>query len=106
MNPKTALITGCSAGGVGDALARSFHRNGVRVFATARDLSKTADLEALEMEVIQIDVVDPDSVRKAVDVIRKVTGGSFDILIMPALVRHRVCLGRGVFNSFFVPKYN
>jgi hypothetical protein len=56
--------------------------------------------------VIQIDVVDPDSVRKAVDVIHKVTGGSLDILIMPALVRHSVSLGIDVFNSFFVPKYN
>jgi hypothetical protein len=51
-------------------------------------------------------VVDPDSVRKAVDVIHKVTGGSLDILIMPALVRHSVSLGIDVFNSFFVPKYN
>jgi NAD(P)-dependent dehydrogenase (short-subunit alcohol dehydrogenase family) len=81
MRPKTALITGCSAGGVGKALARSFHRKGLEVFATARDLSKVADLEVLGLDVIQLDVVDPDSVREAVDVVREATGGSLDILV-------------------------
>lgn len=37
---KSASITGCSKGGIGAALAQEFHRNGVRIFATARNLAK------------------------------------------------------------------
>lgn len=43
--PKTALITGCSEGGIGHALALEFSHRGVHVFATARTPSKMASLE-------------------------------------------------------------
>ena len=36
------LITGCSQGGIGDALAQEFSSRGYRVFAAVRDVSKAA----------------------------------------------------------------
>lgn len=36
MGQKTVLITGSSEGGIGDALAKEFHKRGLQVFATAR----------------------------------------------------------------------
>jgi len=41
MAVRSILITGCSRGGAGAALARKFHQNGFRVFATARDSAKS-----------------------------------------------------------------
>jgi hypothetical protein len=49
MSPKTALITDCSAGGVGKCFSRDrfIVKNLYEFFATARDFSaKLADLEA------------------------------------------------------------
>jgi 1-acylglycerone phosphate reductase len=62
MAQNTVLITGCSPGGIGDALARELHRSGWLVFATARNITKLADLEALGMETMQLDVASDDSI--------------------------------------------
>lgn len=78
---KSVLITGTSAGGIGDALARSFHRHGLRVFATARDLTKIGHLKDMGMEVLQLDVVDPESVARAVEAVKVATGGGLDFLV-------------------------
>ncbi|KAK7974410.1 hypothetical protein PG989_016258 [Apiospora arundinis] len=42
----TVLITGCSDGGLGSALALAFHDAGFHVYATARDGAKMGDLYA------------------------------------------------------------
>jgi 1-acylglycerone phosphate reductase len=78
---KTVLITGCSAGGIGDALAKAFHKKGLRVFATARNLAKVEQLKALGLEVIQLDVVDDESIRQAVEKVKAATGGTLDFLV-------------------------
>ncbi|KAF3002822.1 hypothetical protein E8E14_006001 [Neopestalotiopsis sp. 37M] len=79
---RTVLITGCSEGGIGHALAEEFHRRGLRVFATARNLSKVEHLRALAgLEIIQLDVADPTSVRAAADEVRNRTGGVLDYLV-------------------------
>ncbi|KAG0652607.1 Cyclochlorotine biosynthesis T [Hyphodiscus hymeniophilus] len=81
MAQKTVLITGCSAGGIGDALAKAFHKNGLRVFATARNLAKVHELRAIGMDVFQLDVVDEVSVRQAVEKVKTATGGTLDFLV-------------------------
>lgn len=79
---RTVLITGCSEGGIGHALAEEFHRRGLRVFATARNLGKVEHLRALAgLEIIQLDVADPASVRAAADEVRTRTGGVLDYLV-------------------------
>jgi 1-acylglycerone phosphate reductase len=78
---KSVLITGCSAGGIGDALAQSFHRRGLRVFATARNLSKVQHLKDMGLELVELDVTDTRSRESAVEHVKASTGGTLDILI-------------------------
>lgn len=67
---KTALITGTSTG-IGLATSLHFARNGYRVFAGMRNLSKAGPLEAaaaeesLPVETIQLDICDDASVAAA-----------------------------------------
>ena len=78
---NTVLITGCSAGGIGDALAQSFHGKGHRVFATARDLSKIEHLKGMGMTILPLDVSSMLSVNEALKAVSAATGGSLDILV-------------------------
>lgn len=66
MVQKTVFITGCSAGGIGEVLAKAFHKKGLRVFATARNLAKVEQLKALGVDFLQLDVVDEVSIKHAV----------------------------------------
>lgn len=81
MAPRSVLITGCSKGGAGEALARQFQQNGFRVFATGRTLSKIQHLLAEGIEVIELDVLDSQSIEKAVGIVSGMTSGTLDILI-------------------------
>jgi len=78
---KTVLITGTSEGGIGDALAKEFHRKGLRVIATARNLAKVQHLKDLGLEIVPLDVVDPVSIQDAVKSVETLTGGKLDILV-------------------------
>ncbi|CAG9947795.1 unnamed protein product [Clonostachys rosea f. rosea IK726] len=83
-NPKNSvLITGCSAGGIGAALAQVFQEKGYDVFATARTPSKISrELStASNVTILTLDVVSSKSITAAVESVRKVTGGKLDILI-------------------------
>ncbi|RAL13638.1 SDR family oxidoreductase [Aspergillus homomorphus CBS 101889] len=60
----SVLITGCSPGGIGNSLAREFHRNGLRVFATARDADTLQDLTSIGIETLSLVVDDQESVRR------------------------------------------
>ncbi|KIW10887.1 hypothetical protein PV08_10186 [Exophiala spinifera] len=79
--PRTILITGCSDGGLGAALAIQFHRRGDRVFATARNPAKMASLTALGIETLKLDVLSDDSVKACVDEVSALTGGTLNMLI-------------------------
>ncbi|RAL13417.1 SDR family oxidoreductase [Aspergillus homomorphus CBS 101889] len=80
---KTALITGCSAHGIGSALAQAFHARGVHVFATARSLTKMSHLakEYPDMTLLELDVTSPQDIEKAVATVRAHTGGTLDFLV-------------------------
>ncbi|MEX2236706.1 MAG: SDR family oxidoreductase [Dehalococcoidia bacterium] len=79
------LITGTSSG-FGKLAALKFARGGDRVFASMRDTSKGAELqkiaddEGLALSVIQLDVLDDASVKKAVETVLN-DAGSIDILV-------------------------
>lgn len=81
MVAKSVLITGCSEGGIGDALAKVFHSKGLRVFATARNLAKVQHLAAMGVEILPLDVVNSASIAAAVGGITKLTGGTLDFLV-------------------------
>ncbi|ROV91969.1 hypothetical protein VSDG_07628 [Cytospora chrysosperma] len=54
---KTVLITGCSEGGMGAALAVAFQQAGFSVYATARDTSKMAGLSRAGIETLTLDII-------------------------------------------------
>jgi len=72
----TVLITGCSEGGMGAALAEEFHRSGYNVYATARDQSKMASLSALGIKTVTLDIQSQESIDHCVESISQL-----DILI-------------------------
>lgn len=71
MPQKSILITGCSDGGIGAALAAEFQLRGLRVFATARDPSKMARLTDLNIETLALDVTSESSIEQAVTIVRE-----------------------------------
>ncbi|KAJ9659937.1 hypothetical protein H2198_002827 [Neophaeococcomyces mojaviensis] len=92
MSQRTVLITGCSDNSLGAALAHAFHAQGLRVFATARDLSKSSSLKAAGIECLELDVLSTDSITSCVSKVSELTGGTLDILINNA--------GRGHYMPF------
>ncbi|OTB05041.1 hypothetical protein M426DRAFT_320353 [Hypoxylon sp. CI-4A] len=73
---RSVLITGCSDGSVGAALAVAFHNAGLHVYATARNASKMKRLESLGIETRTLDVLSDSSIAACVESIP-----SLDILI-------------------------
>jgi len=63
---RSVLITGCSDGGLGSALAVAFHEAGFHVYATARTISKMKRLSALGIETKELDVLSDSSIAKCV----------------------------------------
>jgi short-subunit dehydrogenase len=63
--PGPVLITGCSSG-IGRAAALSLHQAGFTVYATARQTSALAELSALGLRTLALDVTDEESMTQAV----------------------------------------
>ncbi|TCI85531.1 SDR family oxidoreductase [Tenacibaculum sp. M341] len=82
---KNILITGTSTG-VGFESAILFAKEGFKVYASMRNLEKSNTLqqkiteENLNIEIIQLDVTDNNSIEKAVDYIT-VKDGKIDVLL-------------------------
>jgi 1-acylglycerone phosphate reductase len=73
---RSVLITGCSDGGIGAALAVAFHEAGLHVYATARDPSKMEQLVSLGIKTITLDIQSESSIAACVSKL-----SSLDILI-------------------------
>jgi 1-acylglycerone phosphate reductase len=79
---KSVLVTGCSDGGLGSALALTFAQRGLLVFATARSTAKMTKLDNLpNVRLLTLDITKPEDVRAAVASVKKETGGSLDFLV-------------------------
>ncbi|KAG9237400.1 hypothetical protein BJ875DRAFT_156366 [Amylocarpus encephaloides] len=63
---RTVLITGCSDGGLGAALAIAFHNAGLHVYATARTPSKMSHISSLGIETLVLDVLSDTSIASCV----------------------------------------
>ncbi|KAI0135343.1 putative short-chain dehydrogenase/reductase [Daldinia grandis] len=88
MTRKSVLITGCSEGGIGAALALEFHAQGCQVFATARDVSKMQSLSEQGIETLALDVNSDESIAAAFATVQKATDGTLDYLINNAGINH------------------
>jgi 1-acylglycerone phosphate reductase len=62
---RTVLITGCSDGGLGAALALAFHTAGLKVYATARNSAKLGQCSSAGIETLIIDVLSSESIQNA-----------------------------------------
>jgi 1-acylglycerone phosphate reductase len=80
---KSVLITGCSDGGIGSALAAAFQRRGHTVFAAVRNRQKASALTSLpNVTIVTLDVTDKHSIAQAVQVVREQTGDKgLDVLV-------------------------
>lgn len=78
---RTILITGCSDGSLGSALAIAFQKAGWRVFASARNISKLKNAEAAGIETVIMDTTSDESIANSVSQVEKLTGGSLDALL-------------------------
>lgn len=76
ISKRTVLITGCSDGGLGAALAIAFHEAGLKVYATARNPSKMSNLASLGIEVLTLDIESDSSIAACVSKL-----SSLDILV-------------------------
>jgi len=75
------LITGCSQGGIGHALAREFQSRGFQVIATARSKSKIADLGPRGITLLSADVTDASSIAQLKSDVARITDGKLHYLI-------------------------
>lgn len=80
---RTVLITGCSDGGIGAALAVAFDEAGLHVYATARNASKMEYLASLGIETSMLDVQSESSIAACVSRL-----SSLDILVNNAGTQH------------------
>ncbi|ROW12026.1 hypothetical protein VPNG_05281 [Cytospora leucostoma] len=82
MSKRSVLITGCSEGGLGFALARTFQQTGFHVFATARNLTRAGSLASEpDVELLELDVTSPESISSCVQQVAKKTGSALDVLV-------------------------
>ena len=87
MFKPTALITGYSRGGVGDALARQLVERGYHVFATVSNPSEAArSAESQGIELVVLDVTSSDSINDLVNSLKDRLQGKLDMLVNNAAI--------------------
>ncbi|KAF2198608.1 NAD(P)-binding protein [Delitschia confertaspora ATCC 74209] len=78
---KWALITGCSPGGIGHALAREFESKvGYHILATVRDPSKVS-FDNANITALPLEVTSPSSIFNLYTKVEEITSGRLDILV-------------------------
>jgi len=80
---KTALVTGAT-GGIGGAIARTFHRQGATVAISGRQVDKLTALAGElgdRVHVLPCDLANKEQVAKLIDEAVKAVGGRLDILV-------------------------
>lgn len=80
---KTVLITGCSEGGLGAALALAFQQQGYHVFATLRNPAKAGSLtgeHGTNIDVLPLDTTSKDSISACLEEVKKKTN-KLDVLV-------------------------
>ncbi|KAI1821151.1 short chain dehydrogenase [Xylaria intraflava] len=91
---KTVLITGCSPGSIGEALAKEFLlQQNTRVYATSLPGEDLKELESLGATCFPVDVTSAESVKTLKSSVLELIGDKLDVLIncagmnyvMPAL---------------------
>lgn len=82
-NKKTVLITGCSQGGIGAALALEYQQRGYHVFATTRNTKKIPSSVSSQSNVtsLALDVTSSQSIDDAAKEVAETTGGRLDVLV-------------------------
>ena len=79
---RTVLITGCSDGSLGSALALSFASHNFHVFATLRNSAKAASLASHpEIEILPLEVTSSSSISSCAAIVEKKTAGRLDVLV-------------------------
>jgi NAD(P)-dependent dehydrogenase (short-subunit alcohol dehydrogenase family) len=84
MTLRTVLITGCSEGGLGAALAKAFQEQGYHVFATLRNPAKAGSLageHGTNIDVLTLDTTSKESIDACLETARAKTGGKLDVLV-------------------------
>ena len=78
---EIVLITGCSEGGIGAALALEFCDNGFTVVATSRSVNTMKLFERHQhIEVLALDLLSEESIKEAVETVISMFG-RIDILV-------------------------
>ena len=96
---KIVLITGTSSG-IGHAMALQFVERGYSVIATARRTESIADLSALGVTALALDVDSPESIEALREQVTKITGGKLDMLVNNAGAKIWQTSGRsGLFRN-------
>ncbi len=74
---KTAIVTGASKG-VGRATVKLLSSSGYKVIAVSRDLEKMLDLSSSSVDIYQLDITDPDGIKKFYEKYKDI---SLDLLV-------------------------
>ncbi|KAK3327467.1 putative short-chain dehydrogenase/reductase [Cercophora scortea] len=83
MAKKTVLITGCSEGGIGWAIAKAYQARGYHVFATLRYPAKAGSVLAglSDVDILPLEVTSDESIRQCAAEVETRTAGSLDVLV-------------------------
>ncbi|KAI0805369.1 NAD(P)-binding protein [Xylaria sp. FL0064] len=85
----SVLITGCSDGGAGSALAITFQAQGYLVFASSRSLTTMSKLQNLpKVHLVQLDVTKKADIAASVESISAMTEGTLTFLVNCAARNH------------------